>query len=125
MPMRKLLLGSLVAATLGAAALPAAARTNVDLVVNFGPPPLRYEIVPAPRVGFVWVPGYWDWRYGRYYWVAGHYVRHRPGYYYRPARWVEYDGRWHYARPYWSPGDRDGDGVPDRYDRFPDNPYRR
>jgi hypothetical protein len=123
--MRKLIFGSLVAATLGSLALPAAARANVDLVLNFGPPPVQYEVVPAPRYGFVWVPGYWDWRYGRHYWVAGHYVRHRPGYVFQPARWVDYGGRWYYHRPAWRAWDRDGDGVPNRYDRFPDNPYRR
>ncbi len=123
--MKKLIIASLIAATFGAAALPAAARTNVDLIVNVGPPALQYEPVVVPRVGYSWVPGYWDWRHGRHYWVTGHYVRHRPGYVYEPARWAEYDGRWRYTRPIWRPYDRDGDGVPNRYDRFPDNPYRR
>jgi YXWGXW repeat-containing protein len=122
--MKKLITGSLVAATLGLS-IPAAARTNVDLVVNFGPPPVQYEYVPAPRAGFVWVPGYWDWRHGRYHWVAGHWLRHRAGYAYVPARWVDYGGRWHYSRPVWRSADRDRDGIPNRYDRFPDNPYRR
>ncbi len=124
--MKKLIvIGSLAAATLGAAALPAAARTNVDLIVDVAPPAPLFEPVVVPRAGFVWVPGYWDWRHGRHYWVRGHYMRHRPGYYYEPARWVDYGGRWHYTRPLWRPGDRDGDGVPNRFDRYPDNPYRR
>ena len=119
--MKKLILGSLLAAALAASALPAAART--DVLVNIGPPPpLRYEVVPAPRVGWVWVPGYWDWRRHRHAWIGGHWVRHRPGYVYAPARWVERDSRWYYRGPAW---DRDGDGVPNRYDRAPDNPYRR
>ena len=118
--MKKLILGSLVAATLAASAMPATART--DIVVNVAPPPLRYEVVPAPRVGYVWVPGYWEWRRHRHVWIAGHWTRHRPGYVYAPAAWVERDNRWHYRGPRW---DRDGDGVPNRYDRAPDNPYRR
>jgi hypothetical protein len=125
MKMRQLILGSLVAATLGAAALPAAARTDVDFFVNVAPPAPRYEVVPAPRVGYVWTPGYWDWRQNRHHWVTGRYVRHRPGYYYEPARWVPRDGRYYYSRPAWRAGDRDGDGVPNRYDRAPNNPYRR
>ena len=124
MLMRRLLLGSLVAATLGAA-FPAAARTSVEFYVNTPPPAPLYAVVPAPRAGFVWVPGYWDWRYNRHHWVTGHWVRHRPGYYYEPARWAQHDGRWAYAAPYWRSGDRDGDGIPDRYDAHPDNPYRR
>lgn len=123
--MKKLILGSLVAATLGSVSIPAAARTNVDVYLNFGPPPVRYELAPAPRVGFVWVPGYWDWRHGRHFWVGGHWVRNRPGYYYAPARWVDYGGRWQYVRPAWYRGDRDRDGIPDRYDLYPNNPYRR
>jgi hypothetical protein len=101
MAIKKRMVGSLVAAALGAMALPAAARTNVDLVVNFGPPPVYYETVPAPRVGWVWVPGYWDWRYGGHHWVRGHWIRHRPGYVYYAPRWREDGGRWYYERGYW------------------------
>jgi hypothetical protein len=121
---RKLMIGSLVALLIGGASLPAAARANVDFYVNVAPPPLRYEVVPAPRLGWVWVPGYWDWRGNRYLWVPGHHVRHRHGYYYEPARWVARGDRYYYARPGWR-HDRDGDGVPNRFDRAPDNPYYR
>ena len=124
--MKKLILGSLVAATLGAAALPAAAYTNVDFYVNVPPPAPRYEVVPAPRHGYAWVPGYWEWRGHRHIWVAGHWVAERPGYVYAPARWVERDGRWYYTRPGWhGRRDSDGDGVPDRYDAAPYNPRWR
>lgn len=120
--MRKLIVGSLVAAALGAVALPAAARTNVDFFVNIAPPPVYREVVPAPRVGYVWVPGYWDWRYGRYYWVAGGWSRHRHGYYYEPVRWAYRDGRYYRAGGW---RDSDHDGVPNRYDRAPYNPRWR
>lgn len=121
---RKLIIGSLAALIIGSASLPADARTNVDFYVNVAPPPLRYEVVPAPRVGWVWAPGYWDWRGNRYYWVPGHHIRHRPGYFYEPARWAARDGRYYYTRPQWR-HDRDGDGVPNRFDRAPNNPYYR
>ena len=125
MRIRTLILGSLVAATV-ATALPAAARTNVDLVVNLGPPPpVYYEAVPAPRVGWVWVPGYWDWRAHRHHWVAGHWMRSRPAHVYYSPRWYESGGRWHLARGYWGARDSDHDGVPNRYDRAPHNPYRQ
>jgi len=123
--MRKLIVGSLVAAALGAVALPALARSNVELYVNVAPPPVYYEAVPGPRVGWVWVPGFWDWRYDRHHWVRGHWVRERPGHYYAPARWVAYDGRYYYHRPGWRVRDSDGDGVPDRFDRAPYNPRWR
>ncbi len=118
--MKKLILGSLVAAALGGLSIPAAARTNVDFYLNFGPPVAPYEVVPPPRVGYVWVPGFWDWRYSRHHWVRGHWVRARPGYYYEPARWIPRDGRYYYRRGGWR--DYDHDGVPNRYDRAPYNP---
>ena len=121
---RKLILGSLVATIIGSASLPSLARTEVDFVVNVAPPALRYESVPPPRVGWVWVPGYWDRRYNRHHWVRGRYMRHRPGYYYEPARWAYRGDRYYYSRPGWR-HDRDGDGIPNRYDRAPDNPYYR
>src|SRR5258707_7771248 len=99
--MRKLMLAGLVAATLGSFGVPADARPDVDVVVNVGPPPVRYEVVPAPRVGYVWTPGYWDWRGPRHMWIAGHWVRARHGYYYTPARWVERDGGWQFFCVRW------------------------
>ena len=120
--MRKLIVGSLIAATLGFT-VPAAARTYVDFYVNVAPPPVRYEVVPATRPGHVWVPGFWDWRHERHHWVRGHWAHERPGYYYAPTRWEDYDGRYYRYRGGWR-RDRDGDGVPNRFDRFPDNPYR-
>jgi hypothetical protein len=71
-------------------------------------------------------------------WVQGTWVRERPGYHYVGPRWVEHDGGWRMEHGRWAHGDRDhdgianrydhdrdGDGVPNRYDRAPDNPYRR
>ena len=98
--MKKLMLAGLIAAALGTFAVPAAARTEV--ILNFGPPPVRYEVVPAPRVGHVWVPGFWEWRGHHHVWVRGHWLRERRGYYYTPARWVERDGRWVYYGGAWS-----------------------
>lgn len=122
--MRKLIIGSFVAAALGIAALPAAARTNVDFYVNVAPPVALYEPVPVVRPGYVWVPGYWDWRYQRYVWVPGAYVRHRHGYVYAPHRWVSTPHGWRMHRGGWRHGDADGDGVPNAYDRRPNNPWR-
>jgi len=124
MTIKKLILGSLVAAAVGGFALPASARSNVDVYVNVGPPPpAYYEAVPAPRAGWVWVPGYWDWRGHRHHWVGGHWVRARHGYAYHVPHWYQSGGRWYVSRGGWR--DSDHDGVPNRYDRSPHNPYRR
>jgi hypothetical protein len=94
----------------------------VGFYVNVAPPAVPYEVIPAPRPGFVWAPGFWDWRYGRYVWVGGHWVRHRPGYYYEPVRWLHQGGRYYRAGGW---RDSDHDGVPNRYDRAPFDPYWR
>ena len=112
-----------------------AAPVNVDIRV--GPPQPRYELVPAPRRGYLWTPGYWNWRGNRHYWVAGTWARERPGYVYNHPAWVQNGDRWRLNRGAWAHGDRDhdgipnrldrdrdGDGVPNRHDRQPDNPRR-
>jgi hypothetical protein len=119
--MRKLILGSLIAATLAGVSIPAAART--DVYVSVAPPAAPYEVVPAPRAGYVWVPGYYDYRYNRYHWVRGRWVTHRPGHYYEPVRWVYRDGHSYRHGGAW--GDADRDGVPNAYDHAPHNPYYR
>ncbi len=85
------------------------------------PPPPRAERMPSPRRGMVWSQGHWEWNGNRYHWVPGEWVRVRHGQHYRQPQWRERDGRWELDRGRW---DRDGDGVPNRRDRRPDNPYR-
>lgn len=111
-------------ATLGAMTLPAVseASTVVGASLRVGPPPLRYEIVPRPRRGYVWVPGYWRWRGHHHVWVAGSWLRERRGYVYYPHRWEQRGERWYLDGGRW---DRDRDGIPDRRDRYPNNPYRQ
>ena len=69
-----------------------AAPISVDIAV--GPPPPRVEVVPAPRHGYIWAPGYWDWHGNHHYWVAGSWVHERPGYVYHHPEWTNHDGRW-------------------------------
>lgn len=131
---RKLLLGALVASAIGFIPLQAAAA--VDVFIDTAPPPPRHELVPAPRAGYVWAPGYWDWNHGRHHWVRGHWIRERRGMYWHPDRWENRDGRWVLVHGGWhrerwererlaDRHDRDGDGVPNRFDRAPNNPYVR
>jgi hypothetical protein len=61
-------------------------------------PPEPIVEAPAPRVGFIWAPGYYVWGGGRYSWRAGHYIRERPGHRWVADRWERRGNRWHYAR---------------------------
>lgn len=152
MLIKKVLVSALLAAgVLGAVAMPLPGAAAIDIYVNVAPPVDRVEIVPAPRRGQVWAPGYWNYRGNKHHWVKGSWVRERQGYAYEPNRWVERDGRWNLERSRWNraerrdsdgdgipnrrdptpngnrprPGDRDGDGVPNNRDSRPDNPHRR
>src|SRR5258706_13515296 len=112
MVMKKILVAAAIAASLGSAAAPAA-----DVFVRIAPPPPREEVLPPPRHGFIWVPGHWEWSGRRHIWVHGLWLRERHGYRYREPAWVEREGRWTMERGRWERGDRDHDGVPNRFDR--------
>ena len=124
-----MLIGKITAAALLAAASAGfsadALAVPVGVDIRIGPPPPRVEVVPAPRRGYVWVPGYWGWRGNRHYWVGGTWVRERPGYVYAHPGGVQEGDHWRFNRGAWNRGDRDRDGVPNRFDRHPDNPNRR
>lgn len=121
--MKKLLIAALLAGSLGSITAPA---VSAVVVVREAPPAVRAERVPAPRRGYVWAPGYWDWKHGKHVWQRGHWVRERRGYVYREPTWEERNGRWQMQRGGWDRHrrDRDGDGVPNRMDARPNNPNR-
>ena len=128
---------AILAATLGTVAVPASA-VSYGVTIDVAPPAARVEHMPAPRRGYVWVPGYWDWTGHRHVWVAGTWVRERPGYVYAHPLLAQRNGQWVLQRGEWRHGDRDrdgipnrmdrdrdGDGVPNAYDHRPDDPRRR
>lgn len=148
----KPLLGAVLAATL--MGFGAAANAQYSAVVSVAPPAARYEAVPAPRDGWVWAPGHYEYRGRDYVWVEGHWMRERPGYEYREPRWVQRgNGEWVLVGNSWEEReirrearrmerndpngdidrdgianqydrDRDGDGIRNNRDRHPDNPRR-
>lgn len=135
--------------TIGAAfaPLPALAQPHISVIINTAPPAPIYERVPVARPGYVWAPGYWEWRGRRHDWIPGHYIAARPGYVYAPPSWHKRSGRWYMEPSRWDRGphrgphhgpvhvrgpdrhdhhdrgrhhgrrDSDGDGVRDKHDR--------
>jgi hypothetical protein len=96
---------------------PAVAQVNI----TFGspPPPVRYEAVPAPRSGYVWAPGHWRLVNDQHAWVPGQWQQARAGYRYVPDSWerqtVSGRDQWRYQPSRW---DKDGDGIPNKVDRY-------
>jgi len=88
-----------------AVSLPTAmARSQVDVELNIGPPPPVYEVEPAPRVGYVWAPGYWDYDGSHHQWRKGHWEHERHGQRWAGGQWTEHEGKWHLDRGHWERG---------------------
>ncbi|GAB3414041.1 YXWGXW repeat-containing protein [Massilia agilis] len=100
------------------APLPSMAQTSYSVVIGSAPPAPMYEAIPAPRRGYVWAPGHWEWRGHRHEWVTGYWIAERPGYVYNAPQWYRRDGGWYMEPARWTPygPDRDRDGIPDRFE---------
>jgi WXXGXW repeat (2 copies) len=96
----KALIATLLVAA-SAIALPAISTAGVLIDVDIAPPAALVEVVPPPRVGYVWAPGFWEWRDGRHVWVGGHWIGERRGYHWVPDHWDPVGGRWHHERGHW------------------------
>jgi YXWGXW repeat-containing protein len=90
-----------VALGIGAGLAPSigSARTYVD--IDVAPPPPREEVMPGPRRGYEWAPGYWNYHGRHHVWVRGHWVHARRGHHWVPAHWEERHGRWHFEAGHW------------------------
>lgn len=112
------LTSTLAAALLALAAPAAQAQTHISLQINGG----GFQTVGHghhnARHGKVWVEGHWVPRSHGPVWVAGHWAPQAPRYY-GPAHYSS--GYSPQRAPRW---DRDGDGVPNRHDRRPNNPWK-
>jgi hypothetical protein len=81
-------------------AVPAA--EEVVVVAPSAPPPVRYEVVPAARVGYVWERGHWRWEHGRYVWIGGHWEAERVGMHWVPGHWDRRGPNWFWTRGHWA-----------------------
>lgn len=97
---------ALLAGVAGGLALPTSAQASTYISVQIGPPPPPLERVPVARPGYVWAPGYYEWRAERYHWRPGHWERARAGQAYVPARWHAVGPRWEYRPAHWTPSPR-------------------
>jgi hypothetical protein len=100
MAIRNRILLAAVALSAALVSVPGMARTFVEIQV--APPPPQVEVVPAPRVGYVWAPGYWRWNGRRHVWINGRWVGERRGWHWVPEAWVQGpNGRWHLVPGRW------------------------
>jgi len=97
------LLGIVVAVSLGGcvATVRAPGPAYYGVEVDVAPPPPRVVEFPAPRVGFVWAPGYWNWNGHEHVWAEGRWMPERAGYRWSADHWEQHNGRWRFAKGHW------------------------
>ena len=80
--LKRIAITSLAAAAFLSTAVALASLTPAaaQLSITFGspPPPPVYEVVPVPRVGYVWAPGHYVLVNDRYVWTRGQWLAERP-----------------------------------------------
>lgn len=86
---------------LGALASPAFAQISISVDLGLAPPPPRYEPQHQPRVGHVWIPGFWFWEGHRHQWSEGHWERARRGQRWVSPRWEDRGDSHHYEPGRW------------------------
>jgi hypothetical protein len=105
------------------------ASAQVEFNINLGPPPApQYEVVPAPRPGYAWAPGYWQVDNNRHVWAPGRWLEQRQGQHWVADRWDSHrEGdrdRWQHQAGHWDNDgpQRDNDNRGDHnHDGHPDN----
>ena len=65
------------------------------------PPPSREEQTPAPRDGYVWAAGFWDFNGHTYDWVPGHFIFQHRGAHWVPDHWDQAGAGWHRTVGHW------------------------
>jgi hypothetical protein len=85
--------------------LSASAQISLDVVIGTAPPPARVEVVPAPRPGYVWAPGYWSWDGHRHVWSKGHWEAEHGDQHFVAAKWVHTPGGWRLVPAHWEHAD--------------------
>ena len=90
---------------IGALALPVYAA-DVEVQINAAPPPpVKVEVSPpAPRTGYIYEPGHYNWDGQKYQWQDSRYIEARPGRTYTPTTVEKKGDVWIYKKGGWDDG---------------------
>ena len=66
------------------------------------PPPPHLVVMPAPRPGWIWSPGYWRWTGGTYVWIDGVWLAERPGFVFVTPYWERTPAGWRMVAGGWA-----------------------
>lgn len=131
MMLQKLISAGFATAALASVSIPAVAWTvpypDVDFswYANVGKPlaPGSIEIMPAPREGYIYVPGRWETRGTRQMYISGHYIR--DDYAQQLAVYNNPNGTTSYATGPLILYDKDGNIIPTNPEAYPVDSARR
>lgn len=90
-----------LAVPLAAVMVAGSALAGPLLEIEVAPPVPRVEVVPAPRAGFEWAPGFWRWDGHHHVWEGGHWEHARPGHHFVGAHWEEHGGHHRFVEGHW------------------------
>ena len=128
--MQKLIYMGFATCALASASMPAFSWTvwpDVDFewYANVGKPVAgsTVEVHPAPRPGYIWAPGHYEWNGTRHVWMPGVWVKDDYD-----RQWKAYafnNGRTTYANGPLELRDRDGNVIPINPEAYPIDSTRR
>jgi WXXGXW repeat (2 copies) len=102
MKIKNAVVSILVSLSLSACVVAPPPRHRAFVEVAVRPPAPRIVVVPAPRRGYVWAPGFWRWNGRSHVWVEGRWIRERRNEHWVPAHWEEFrPGRWRFEDGHW------------------------
>src|SRR5579862_3268181 len=84
---------------------PAQISVGVGLNITVAPPEIPvYVQPPLPAVGYMWIPGFWQWGDDGYFWVPGTWVAPpSAGLLWTPGYWGWNNGVFAWNAGYWGP----------------------
>jgi hypothetical protein len=91
---------AIITAVATLASVPAFAQAVI--IAPSPPPPMRTEVVPVARPGYVWDGGHWRWAGRGYEWVPGHWRPVRVGAHWVPGHWVQRGPNWRWIEGHWA-----------------------
>ncbi|MBC8996951.1 YXWGXW repeat-containing protein [Pseudomonas sp. N40(2020)] len=71
------------------------------VIVQQAPPPMRMEVMPGPRHGYVWDQGHWRWQGRGYVWMPGHWQPVRYNAHWKPGHWQARGPNWFWVEGHW------------------------
>jgi hypothetical protein len=130
MKMQRLISTGFATIALASAAIPASAWTvwpdiDFEWYADVGKPLATpaVEVIPAPREGYIYVPGHWESRGTRQVFISGHWIK--DDYLQQLAVYNNPNGTTTYATGPLILRDRDGNIIPTNPDAYPVDSARR